>query len=153
MPRNLAAPALAGHQQYGWYQRAGVPQPNPENKVHNISQLLKEGVNDIEERLANLLGERKDMEAKIFELKKQLVSGGASAQDEMEEVNGVKFVAKKLSDIQAKELKAIIDDMKDKYKDNVVIALFAANEGYLDEVDNKKGILYLDSGNYLEIKK
>ncbi len=100
-----------------------------ENKVHNISQLLKVGVNDIEERLANLLAERKEMEAKIFELKKQLVSGGASAKDEIEEVNGVKFVAKKLSDIQAKELKAIIDDMKDKYKDNVVIALFASNEG------------------------
>jgi alanyl-tRNA synthetase len=38
-------------------------------------------------------------------------------------------VAKKLSDIQAKEMKAIVDDMKDKYKDNVIIALFAANEG------------------------
>ena len=100
-----------------------------ENKVHNISQLLKVGANDIEERLANLLAERKEMEAKIFELKKQLVSGGASTKDEMEEINGIKFVAKKLSDIQAKEMKAIVDDMKDKYKDNVIIALFAANEG------------------------
>ena len=26
-------------------------------------------------------------------------------------------------------MKAIIDDMKDKYKDNVVIVLFSANEG------------------------
>ncbi len=100
-----------------------------ENKVHNISQLLKVGVNDIEERVANLLAERKEMESKIFELKKQLVSGGTSSQNEAEEINGIKFVAKKLSDIQAKEMKAIIDDMKDKYKDNVVIALFAANEG------------------------
>ena len=34
-----------------------------------------------------------------------------------------------MSDIQAKEMKAIVDDMKDKYKDNVIVALFAANEG------------------------
>ena len=100
-----------------------------ENKVHNISQLLKVGINDIEERVANLLAERKEMENKIFELKKQLVSGGSSAKDEVEEINGIKFVAKKLSDIQAKEMKAIVDDMKDKYKDNVIIALFASNEG------------------------
>jgi len=100
-----------------------------ENKVHNISQLLKVGINDIEERVANLLAERKEMENKIFELKKQLVSGGSSARDEVEEINGIKFVAKKLSDIQAKEMKAIVDDMKDKYKDNVIIALFASNEG------------------------
>ena len=100
-----------------------------ENKVHNISQLLKVGINDIEERVANLLAERKEMENKIFELKKQLVSGGSSAKDEVEEIKGIKFVAKKLSDIQAKEMKAIVDDMKDKYKDNVIIALFASNEG------------------------
>ena len=100
-----------------------------ENKVHHISQLLKVGVNDIEERVANLLAERKGMEAKIFELKKQLVSGGASAQNEAEDINGIKFVAKKLDDIQAKEMKAIIDELKDKYTDNSVIALFSNNEG------------------------
>ena len=41
-------------------------------------------------------------------------------EEEMEEVNGIKFVAKKLSDIQAKEMKAIVDDMKDKYKLKVI---------------------------------
>ena len=67
------------------------------------------------------------MEAKIFELKKQLVNGGNSTSAEAEEIKGVKFVAKKLSDIQAKELKAIVDDLKDKYKTKLVVALFAVN--------------------------
>ena len=100
-----------------------------EDKVHHISQLLKVGVNDVEGRVAQLLAERKEMEAKIFELKKQLVSGAKSSENEVEEVNGVKFIAKTLSDIQAKELKAVVDDMKDKYKDNLVVALFAVNDG------------------------
>ena len=98
-----------------------------ENKVKNISAILKVGSNDIENRLNALLAERKEMEAKIFELKKQLVNGGNSTSAEAEEIKGVKFVAKKLSDIQAKELKAIVDDLKDKYKTKLVVALFAVN--------------------------
>lgn len=100
-----------------------------EDKVRHISQLLKVGANDIEGRLAQLLAERKEMEAKIFELKKQLASGAKANENEVEEVNGTKFIAKTLNDIQPKELKAVIDDMKDKYKDNLVVALFAVNDG------------------------
>ncbi len=100
-----------------------------EDKVRHISQLLKVGAQDVEARVAQLLAERKEMDAKIFELKKQLVSGAQTAQDEVEEINGTKFIAKTLADIQAKELKAVIDDLKAKYKDNLVVALFAVNDG------------------------
>ncbi len=97
-----------------------------EAKVKAISALLKVGVNDIEERLANILAERKEMEAKIFELKKQLVSGSQNAENDVEEVNGIKFIAKILKDIQPKELKAIIDELKDKHQ-HLVAAMFAVN--------------------------
>ena len=100
-----------------------------EDKVRHVSQMLKVGANDIETRVAQLLAERKEMEAKIFELKKQLVSGAKANENEVEEINGTKFIAKTLNDIQPKELKAVIDDMKDKYKDNLVVALFAVNAG------------------------
>ena len=100
-----------------------------EDKVRQVSNLLKVGAPDIESRLEQLLAERKEMEAKIFELKKQLVSGAQTAGNEAEDINGVKLVAKTLTDIQAKELKAIVDDMKEKYKDNLIVALFAENEG------------------------
>ncbi len=100
-----------------------------EDKAHSVSKLLKVGVNDIESRVAQLLAERKEMEAKIFELKKQLISGAKGGENEVEEVNGTKLVAKTLSDISPKELKAAVDELKDKYKDNLVVALFAVNEG------------------------
>lgn len=100
-----------------------------EDKVRQVGQLLKVGGNDVEMRVAQLLSERKEMEAKIFELKKQLVSGGAASCDEVETVNGIKFVAKKLADVQAKELKAIVDDMKAKYQTSFVAVLFAVNDG------------------------
>ena len=99
-----------------------------EDKVRALSALLKVGINDLEERVASLLAERKDMESKIFELKKQLASGGNSAQ-EIEEVNGIKLIAKKLSDVSPKELKAIADEFKQKYVSSLVVVLLSENEG------------------------
>ncbi len=101
---------------------------NLEDKVKSLSQILKVGVNDLETRVTNLLNERKEMENKIFELKKQLAAGGSS-DSEIKEVNGIKLVAKKLSDIMPKELKAIADDLKQKYPSNLVVVLLAENEG------------------------
>ena len=98
-----------------------------EDKVRNISRLLKVGINDIEDRLTNLLAERKDMETKILELKKQLVSGSSSSENEIEQINGIKLITKVLNDVQAKELKIIVDDLKDKHKNNLVVALFTVN--------------------------
>lgn len=97
-----------------------------EDKIRNLSNLLKVGAQDLEVRVSNLMAERKEMEGKIFDLKKQLASGGASSQD-VQEVGGIKLIAKTLSDISPKELKAIADEFKQKYVDNLVVVLLAAN--------------------------
>ena len=99
-----------------------------EDKVKALSSLLKVGVNDLENRVSALLAERKDMENKIFELKKQLAAGGESSQD-FEDINGIKLVSKKLKDTSPKELKAIADEFKQKYPENTVIVLLAKNDG------------------------
>ncbi len=99
-----------------------------DDKVKALSALLKVGVNDLESRVATLLNERKEMENKIFELKKQLASGANSAQ-EVEEINGIKLIAKKLSDIAPKEMKAIADEFKQKYPSSSVVVLLAENAG------------------------
>ena len=99
-----------------------------DDKVKALSALLKVGVNDLESRVAALLNERKEMENKIFELKKQLASGGNSTQ-EVEEINGIKLIAKKLSDIAPKEMKAIADEFKQKYPSSSVVVLLAENSG------------------------
>lgn len=99
-----------------------------DDKVKALSALLKVGVNDLESRVAALLNERKEMENKIFELKKQLASGGSSTQ-EVEEINGIKLIAKKLSDIAPKEMKAIADEFKQKYPSSSIVVLLAENAG------------------------
>lgn len=99
-----------------------------DDKVKALSALLKVGVNDLESRVAALLNERKEMENKIFELKKQLASGGSLTQ-EVEEINGIKLIAKKLSDIAPKEMKAIADEFKQKYPSSSIVVLLAENAG------------------------
>lgn len=99
---------------------------NLEDKVKNLSALLKVGVNDIEERVANLLAERKELESKILSLKKQLAAGNTDVP--AEQINGITFIAKTLEDVNPKELKIIADELKNQYKENLVVILLSANE-------------------------
>ncbi len=97
-----------------------------EDKIRALSNILKVGSQDLETRVSALMTERKEMENKIFELKKQLASGGSSSQD-IEEIGSVKLIAKTLDDISPKELKAIADEFKQKYPTDLVVVLLASN--------------------------
>ena len=100
-----------------------------EDKLRRAGQLLKADFNSIEGRIAQLLEEKKKLEADIFNLKKSFVSNKtADNKEKIEEVNGVKFVAKALENIQAKELKAFVDEIKQNIGSGI-IALASNNDG------------------------
>ena len=100
-----------------------------EDKLRRAGQLLKADFNSIEGRIAQLLEEKKKLEADIFNLKKSFVSSKtADNKEKIEEVNGVKFVAKALENIQAKELKAFVDEIKQNIGSGI-IALASNNDG------------------------
>ena len=92
-----------------------------ENKLHLACDILKTNVNDLNARINNLLNEKKKLEQEVFNLKKALASGGASSQDEVEVVNGVKFIGKVIPDVHPKELKAFIDEMSAKIGSGVIV--------------------------------
>ncbi len=100
-----------------------------EQRLHHIASMLKSDMANIEGKIAQLQEEKKKQEAEIFNLKKALVSNKASGNNnEFEEINGIKFVGKDLQDVQAKELKAFVDEIKDKIGSGVIV-LAANNEG------------------------
>ncbi|MBE6452833.1 MAG: alanine--tRNA ligase [Alphaproteobacteria bacterium] len=106
-----------------------------EDKLHRVGQCLKASFCDIETRVQQLLEEKKELETKLFELKKKFVSNKAADNpNNYENVNGVKFVARVLENISAKELKAFIDEVKTQYPENLVVALFSINEGKVSVV-------------------
>ncbi len=105
-----------------------------EDKLHKVSQMLKTNVNDLEARINLLLEEKKKLESDIFNLKKSFVSNkNADNKEKIEEVNGVKFVGKKVENVPAKELKAFVDEIKEQIGSGV-IALLAVNEGKVSAV-------------------
>ena len=100
-----------------------------EQRLHHIASMLKSDMANIEGKIAQLQEEKKKQEAEIFNLKKALVSNKASGNNnEFEEINGIKFVGKDLQDVQAKELKAFVDEIKGKIGSGVIV-LAANNEG------------------------
>lgn len=102
---------------------------NQDNILHSASQVLKTSPADVPERVQALLDERKKLEREISDLRKKLATGGASgANDDIKEINGVKFIGKVLADFPAKDLKPMTDDLKKKIGSGVV-ALVATNDG------------------------
>ncbi len=103
---------------------------NIEDRLRHIGQCLKSSFSDVEARVAQILEEKKALEAKIFELKKKFVSNKAADNpNNYEDVNGIRFVARILENITTKELKAFVDEVKSQYPENLVVALFTANDG------------------------
>lgn len=93
-----------------------------EDKMHRISSVLKTNINDLEARITHLLEEKKDLEKKIFELKKTFASHkSADNQDKIGTVNGVKFVSKIVPNVHPKELKAFIDEINQNIGSGVVV--------------------------------
>ena len=106
-----------------------------EDKLHRVGASLKSGFNDIEARVNQLLEEKKKLEMQLFELKKKFVSNKtADNPNNYEDIHGIKFVARVLENIPAKELKAFIDEVKAQNPENTVVALFSTTEGKVSVV-------------------
>lgn len=100
-----------------------------EKLIKETSHLLKTPPEDVPARVKTLLDEKKKLEQEVGNLRRQLATGGADASnDAVKEINGVKFVARVLPDMPAKDLKPMADDLKKKLGSGVV-ALIATNEG------------------------
>ena len=93
-----------------------------EDKLHAVGQILKSDTNTLEERIKQLLEDKKKLEADIFNLKKAFANAKATDnQDKIETVNGVKFVARTIPNVHPKELKAFIDEINKSLGSGIVV--------------------------------
>jgi alanyl-tRNA synthetase len=85
---------------------------------------------ELADRIAQLLDERKKLERDLAEAKRQLAMGGAAeaAAPAVRDLGGVKLMARVLEGVDAKDLRALIDQAKDKIGSGV-IALGAGADG------------------------
>ena len=94
----------------------------------DIADTLKTSKGDLKNRIESLVSERKKMEAEISDLRKKLATGGASSGNDVKEINGLKFAARVLENVPAKDLKPMADDLKAQIGSGV-ITLIATNDG------------------------
>jgi len=82
------------------------------------------------DRIEALLDERRKLETELAELRRKMATGGgaASGGDEAKEIAGVKFLARVLEDVPARELKSYADALKQQIGSGVV-AICGASDG------------------------
>ncbi|GIL41521.1 alanine--tRNA ligase [Roseiterribacter gracilis] len=101
--------------------------------VKEAAAALKSTPSEVPARVLALVEERKRLEREVTELRRKLASGETEGGAETKQVNGVTLVARRLTDVPAKDLKPLADDLKKKAGSGVV-ALAAATDGKLSLV-------------------
>ena len=121
------------------------------NVLSDISALLKVKNDESFEKVNSLLKDIKDLKSQIEALKKQ-VSSNETSDVKSESINGLNVVIDSFDGKDIAELKDIVDSIKDKTKDYVVVA-FAKNDSAVDIVVSLSDVAVskgLHAGNILK---
>ena len=115
--------ALTGMNALKWFAEQ-------EARVNDIAGILKASPAEVVERVRSLADDRKKLEVEVGNLRRQLATGGGSgnAATETKTIAGVKFAGKVLADFPAKDLKPMVDDLKQKLGSGI-IALISTEDG------------------------
>jgi alanyl-tRNA synthetase len=100
-------------------------------RLKGLAGILKAPVNEVGDRLAALVEERRKLERELAETRKKLAmgGGGAGAADAVKDVGGVKLLAKAVSGIDMRDLKSLADEGKKQVGSGVVAIVSVADDG------------------------
>jgi len=100
-------------------------------KLREAAATLKSSPDEVPARIASLVEERKRLERELADAKKQLAMGGGTAKSDAaapEDVNGYKFIGQVVEGLEPKDLRSIVDTMKQRVGSGIA-ALVAVNDG------------------------
>ena len=103
-----------------------------EESLKSVAATLRTSPEEVEERVAALVDERKKLERELAEAKKALALGGGGAAGSApaadEEIGGVKFSGQVLHGLNPKDLRGLLDEAKGRMGSGIA-AICAVNEG------------------------
>lgn len=99
-----------------------------EASLADAASLLKVSPENVQERIAALLEERKKLEKSLAEAKKAAALGGSSNTAKIEEIGGIHYLGQFFPDVPAKDLRGIAGDLLKQVKSGVV-AVSSSAEG------------------------
>jgi len=99
-----------------------------EKALHQVASDLKCGIHDVENKVNNLMQEMKNLQKENDKLKAKIAKDAAGdVTESAEDVNGIKILAKELTDVDMNGLRDLGDETKAKLGDAFI--LFAADQG------------------------
>ncbi len=97
--------------------------------LDDLAARLRTTPEQLSERVTALLDERRKLERDVTELRRQLATGGAGGETPaIQDIGGIKFAARALKDVPAKDLRGMADDLKSQLGSGVA-ALVTATDG------------------------
>ncbi|MEQ9797005.1 alanine--tRNA ligase [Parvibaculum sp.] len=104
-----------------------------ERMLKEAAGALRIAPEDLPSRVVSLMEERKRLERELAQAKKQLAmgggSGGGAAETQVQELGGVKIIARKLEGVNPKDLRGLIDDGKKQLGSGVVAFVAVSEDG------------------------
>lgn len=99
-----------------------------ERLLLGVAAAMKVKPAELPARLQTLVEERRDLEREIQKLRQQLATGGGGDTQDVKQVGNIRFAAKKLDDVPAKELRGVADAVL-KQLGSGVATVISTNDG------------------------
>lgn len=102
-----------------------------DERVKALAGLLKVQPTDVYSRVEALMDERKKLEKELADARRKLAMGGSqgAAAPEARDVNGVKYIGRAVTGVDAKDLKGLVDDAKSSLGSGVVLLIAVSDDG------------------------
>ena len=97
-------------------------------KLTEISRRLNTGMNDLEDKIGQILANNRALERQVSELKTQLATGGGDSALPVTTVDGVNLVVSRQDGVEVKDLRNILFRMQENLGSGVVV-LGSVNDG------------------------
>ena len=122
------------------------------NVLDKLSLELKVNNDKILDRVSALITDKKKLEKKIIDLNKTLnTSGLSNKSSDYKKVGDIKVISKVMNDVPSKELKGLIDDLKQELKEGIVILISIVNNKASIVVGVTEGLV--ESYNAIELTR
>ena len=104
-----------------------------DERVREAAELLKVSPDEMIERLAAIIDERRKLERQLADAKREIAlgggSGGGAADNLIRELNGVKLLARVVHGVASKDLRGLIDDAKKQLGSGIAAIVGVSEEG------------------------
>ena len=92
-----------------------------QQQLQKVASLFKADPAAVSERIEQLMGRQKQLEKELAELQRQLSQqAGASLLDSAQEIHGVKAIIAEVTNTEAKALREMVDDLKNRLGSGIV---------------------------------